>query len=226
MLAKYTLRLFSNLRTFQPYQFFYPAFSTLKNKKIVEKFELDRSIESEKEKEIIFPKKRYIYKEKEGKLIEIDESLPKADPTTDLDKSPKRPESLEKAPEPPKEEPTERLSKRLSRLGVCSRRQAEKLIATGVVKVNGRTVLSNVPVTENDKISIFTKHGEKLPVKEDTKIWIFFKPKNLICSHSDPQGRPTIFDYLRAHGFDESKHIISVVRVCVYISNALGKIGL
>ena len=43
---------------------------------------------------------------------------------------------------------TERLSKRLSRLGICSRRQAERLIKQGMIKVDGRVVNSNVPVGE------------------------------------------------------------------------------
>ena len=44
---------------------------------------------------------------------------------------------------------TERLSKRLSRMGVCSRRQAERLIEQGMVKVDGVKIDSNVQV--NDK---------------------------------------------------------------------------
>jgi len=106
--------------------------------------------------------------------------------------------------------PAERLSKRLSRLGVCSRRQAERMIETGLVLVNGRKVDSNVPVTIKDKVSIFTKHGERIPMKEETKVWVFNKPKGLICTHDDPQKRTTIFEYLKASGF-EGEHFISVV---------------
>lgn len=47
---------------------------------------------------------------------------------------------------------TERLSKRLARMGVCSRRQAERLISLNMVKVDGTVVDSNVPVTSTSHI--------------------------------------------------------------------------
>ena len=46
----------------------------------------------------------------------------------------------------------ERLSKRMARMGVCSRRQAEKLMAAGMVKVDGKVVSENCPVTSANKI--------------------------------------------------------------------------
>lgn len=45
-------------------------------------------------------------------------------------------------------EKTERLSKRLARMGVASRRMAEKLIAQGMIQVDGKIVDSNVPVND------------------------------------------------------------------------------
>ena len=49
---------------------------------------------------------------------------------------------------------TMRLSKRLARMGVASRRQSEKLISQGMVKVDGQIVNSNVPVTEDNVIQL------------------------------------------------------------------------
>jgi 16S rRNA U516 pseudouridylate synthase RsuA-like enzyme len=62
-------------------------------------------------------------------------------------------------------EQTERLSKRLARMGVASRRQAEKLIGQGMVKVDGEVVSSNVPVTSESKITVGAKTGMYTPVK-------------------------------------------------------------
>ncbi len=161
---------------------------------------------------------RYVYSEKEGKLKEIP-VVPSLKNKNELlkekkaiEKSIKEAEALANLPaEEESLEETERLSKRMSRLGVCSRRQAERMIALGLVRVNGKKVESNVPVIQEDKITIFTPHGERMPMKEDTKLWIFNKPKGLICTHDDPMNRNTIFDYLRAKGFSDD-HFISVVR--------------
>jgi len=49
-------------------------------------------------------------------------------------------------------------------------------------------------------------------MKEDTKLWIFNKPKGLICTHDDPRGRPTVFEYLRLKKFP-TQHIISIGRL-------------
>jgi len=159
---------------------------------------------------------RYVYSEKEGKLKEVP-VVPSLKNKNELlkekkalEKSLKEAQALENLPEAQPEEQTERLSKRMSRLGVCSRRQAERMIALGLVRVNGKKVESNVPVVQDDKITIFTPHGERMPMKEDTKLWIFNKPKGLICTHDDPMNRHTIFDYLRAKGFSDD-HFISVV---------------
>ena len=52
----------------------------------------------------------------------------------------------------PKFNQTERLSKRLARLGVSSRRQVEKMITNGLISVDGNIVKSNIPVNDNNKI--------------------------------------------------------------------------
>jgi hypothetical protein len=79
----------------------------------------------------------------------------------------------------------ERLSKRLAKIGFCSRNYAEKLIELGLVKVDGQSVKSNVPVTANSNIRVLTKSGYKYPVKEDAKVWIFYKPQGYVCTSKD-----------------------------------------
>ena len=97
---------------------------------------------------------------------------------------------------------------------MCSRRQAEKLIEQGIVKVNGRRALSNLEVDPlRDEISLFTQKGEYFPVKETTRVWLFYKPMGMICTHKDPSGRPTIFEYLQKSGKVDDKFVISVGRL-------------
>ncbi len=88
----------------------------------------------------------------------------------------------------------ERLAKRLARAGVCSRRDAEKMIAEGRVKLNGKVQTSPaINVTEADEILV---NGKPLKKKEPTRLWIYHKPPGLVTSHKDEKGRPTVFDSL------------------------------
>ncbi|ESR24964.1 pseudouridine synthase [Lutibaculum baratangense] len=100
-----------------------------------------------------------------------------------------------KAPDreaPPADE--ERIAKRIARSGVCSRRDAEKLIADGRVSVNGKVLATPaVTVGPKDRIAI---DGQPLAEPEPTRLWLYHKPKGLVATNRDPQGRPTIFDRL------------------------------
>lgn len=58
------------------------------------------------------------------------------------------------------------------------------MISDGLIKVDGKVAESNLAVTPRNNIEIFTKRGEKFaPVRRNAKIWIFYKPRGLICSH-------------------------------------------
>jgi 23S rRNA pseudouridine2605 synthase len=93
-----------------------------------------------------------------------------------------------------KKKMTMRIAKYLARLGVCSRREAEKLIAQERVTVNGE-VLSDAAfnVTGDEKILL---DGEKLPQKQITRLWLYHKPAGLVTTHKDEKNRPTVFDNL------------------------------
>jgi len=90
-----------------------------------------------------------------------------------------------------KKEQNIRISKFIANAGICSRREAEKLISEGAVVINGKKILDPIHfVSEKDKIIINDK-----PIKKNKlKIFIFHKPRNLITTHKDPEGRTTIFD--------------------------------
>src|SRR5271156_1922995 len=88
----------------------------------------------------------------------------------------------------------ERIAKVIARAGLASRRAAEEWGAAGRVAVNG-TVIDSPPlnVTVHDRISV---DGEPLPARERTRLFLYYKPRGLMTSHADPQGRPTIFERL------------------------------
>jgi 23S rRNA pseudouridine2605 synthase len=107
--------------------------------------------------------------------------------TPDLDKRAARPE-----PKPKKA--GERIAKVVARAGLASRRDAEELITSGRVTVNGRVINSPaLDVTANDTIAV---DGKVLPPRERTRLFMYHKPRGLMTTHADPEGRPTVFDNL------------------------------
>jgi 23S rRNA pseudouridine2605 synthase len=96
---------------------------------------------------------------------------------------------------PPREKKSgERIAKVVSRAGLASRRDAEEWIVQGRVSVNGRLINSPaLDVTAND---IVTVDGKPLPPRERTRLFMFHKPRGLMTTHADPEGRPTVFDNL------------------------------
>lgn len=88
----------------------------------------------------------------------------------------------------------ERIAKVLARAGVCSRRDAERLIAEGRVAVDGEVLTSPaLNVTERSTISV---DGRPLKGAEETRVWRYHKPTGTITTAKDPQGRPTVFERL------------------------------
>ncbi|MCH8188154.1 MAG: rRNA pseudouridine synthase [Proteobacteria bacterium] len=88
----------------------------------------------------------------------------------------------------------ERIAKAIARAGVCSRRQAERLIAEGRVTLDGTRLDSPaVNVAAGARITI---DGKPLPAPAPVGLWRYHKPKGLITTAHDPQGRPTVFEAL------------------------------
>jgi 23S rRNA pseudouridine2605 synthase len=91
----------------------------------------------------------------------------------------------------------ERIAKVIARAGVCSRREAELLVAQGRVKVNGEVIRSPATkIASDDRVEV---DGRALPRSERTRLWRYHKPPGLIVSHRDPQGRRTVFEALPEH---------------------------
>jgi 23S rRNA pseudouridine2605 synthase len=94
----------------------------------------------------------------------------------------------------PQEPVEDRIAKVIARAGIASRRDVEVMIAEGRVTLNGKVLESPaVNVTAADTITV---DGEPLPTKERTRLWLFHKPRGLVTTAKDPEGRPTVFDNL------------------------------
>ena len=99
----------------------------------------------------------------------------------------------------PREEPRpkktgERIAKVLSRAGLASRRDAEEMVVQGRVAVNGRVI--NSPALDVTARDVVTVDGKPLPERERTRLFLYHKPRGLMTTHADPEGRPTVFDNL------------------------------
>lgn len=88
----------------------------------------------------------------------------------------------------------ERIAKRLARAGICSRRDAERLIAEGRVAVDGKVIKSPaLNVTEAQTISV---DGQDVAAPAAARLWRYHKTQGVITTARDPQGRPTVFEKL------------------------------
>ncbi|TCL75817.1 pseudouridine synthase [Rhizobium sp. BK251] len=101
----------------------------------------------------------------------------------------------------------ERISKLMARAGVASRRDIERMIMEGRVKLNG--VLLDTPVvnvTLEDAIEV-----DGVPIRgiERTRLWLYHKPAGLVTTNSDPEGRRTVFENLP----EELPRVMSIGRL-------------
>ncbi len=88
----------------------------------------------------------------------------------------------------------ERIQKVISNLGYASRREAEKLILDGKVKVNGEIIRElGTKVTKKDVITVC---GDVLDKNKNYEYYILNKPRGVISSVSDPCGRRTVVDLI------------------------------
>lgn len=88
----------------------------------------------------------------------------------------------------------ERIAKFLARAGIASRRDAERLIEAGRIKVNGKILTTPAfKVSDKDRVSFDDK---PIKGKEPLRMWRYYKPDGLVTSHKDEKGRATVFDTL------------------------------
>lgn len=100
-----------------------------------------------------------------------------------------------------------RIAKAMARAGLCSRREAERWITDGRVSVNGSVLRSPVcEVGPGDKVLV---DGRPLPASGTVRLWRYHKPKGLVTTHRDPEGRPTVFEKLPP----ELPRVISIGRL-------------
>ena len=101
----------------------------------------------------------------------------------------------------------ERIAKWLARAGIASRRDAERLVEAGAVKLNGQKVTH--PATFVGPADVVQVRGRVVDTPERTRLWRFHKPEGLVTTHRDPEGRPTVFEKLPA----ELPRVVSVGRL-------------
>ncbi len=104
--------------------------------------------------------------------------------------------------------PGDRLAKVMARSGLCSRRDAEEWIRAGRVTVNGKKILTPAfNVAASDEVVV---DGAPLGDRAGTRVWLYHKPRGLVVTEKDPEGRETVFDALATTGLPR---VVSVGRL-------------
>ncbi|MFN3867533.1 MAG: pseudouridine synthase, partial [Hyphomicrobiaceae bacterium] len=103
--------------------------------------------------------------------------------------------------------PPTRIAKAMARAGLCSRRAAARWIALGRVSVNGQVL--RTPGVEVSAKDIVLVDGHPLPMAEPVRMWRYHKPRGLVTTHADPEGRATVFENLPP----ELPRVISIGRL-------------
>ena len=89
----------------------------------------------------------------------------------------------------------ERIAKLLARAGIASRREVERMIAEGRVRLGD--VVVTTPATVLTSLKGVTVDGQPVKAAEPARLFLFHKPSGLITAERDPSGRPTIYTALR-----------------------------
>ena len=86
-----------------------------------------------------------------------------------------------------------RINKYLAMSGICSRREADKLIEQGIVTINGRTAQTGDRVEKGDKVLV----GKKQAKSDNKKVVLaFYKPKGVVCTEHDKHAEKIIMDMI------------------------------
>ena len=92
------------------------------------------------------------------------------------------------------EEKTERLNKYLAACGVCSRREADRLIEEGCVTVDGVTAVTGLKVSGRENIMV---NGKSVAGKEEKAVLAYYKPAGVVCTERDRHAERKIGDELK-----------------------------
>lgn len=99
-----------------------------------------------------------------------------------------------------------RLAKKIAESGIASRREAERMIEAGRVKVDGIIVKTPVFfVSDANTISVDEKAVSKK--SKEIKIWKFYKPTGVITSRQDCKGRPNVFEFFKNYAQDRLLYV-------------------
>lgn len=90
----------------------------------------------------------------------------------------------------------EKLQKVLARAGIGSRREMERWIEQGRVKVNDQVATIGDRVSEADKIKVDNKYINQRRTQIQQRVIAYHKPVGEVCTRDDPEGRKTIFENL------------------------------
>lgn len=88
-----------------------------------------------------------------------------------------------------------RIQKVLAEAGIGSRRTCEELITAGEVSVNGH-VISDLPCWVDPATDRILVHGKALPAPEKPVYIVLYKPRKVVCTNDDPEGRPRAIDLI------------------------------
>lgn len=89
---------------------------------------------------------------------------------------------------------TVRINKYIANAGVCSRRDADKLIDAGKVTVNGKMAMQGMTVTSQDTVCV---NGKVIKAKDDKVVLAFYKPIGITCTERDKFAEKTILEYVK-----------------------------
>lgn len=93
---------------------------------------------------------------------------------------------------------SEKLQKVLARAGLGSRRQIERWIEEGRITIDGQPATLGARVTPHQALRVDGRMVPAHAIQPKPRILIYHKPEGEVCTRSDPQGRPTVFDKLPA----------------------------
>ena len=87
-----------------------------------------------------------------------------------------------------------RINKYIADAGICSRREADKLVEQGLVKVNGKFAESGTKVGSKDEVTV---RGKKISASEEKIVLAYYKPVGVTCTERDLHAKKTVIEDLK-----------------------------